>query len=223
VRADFQRFKSTVVRIQHMMEEYNINRTTLKILGLYRSDYSRSLHLRQIARETNVDVKAVQLQLKRLEKMNILSSVRKGRNKEYSVNLQNAIAKYYLMLAETFASITYLARNFLVKKIATEISDRLEGATILFGSFAKEKSNKESDVDLFVINENKPGAPAKNAVRDVGDRVGREISLKHGTKRQFLEGLKEGDPLVREVVSSHVVLRGVDDFCDLMWRYHARQ
>jgi hypothetical protein len=44
-----------------MMKGYNINQTTLKILGLYRSDYRRSLHLRQIARETNVDVKAVQL------------------------------------------------------------------------------------------------------------------------------------------------------------------
>jgi hypothetical protein len=65
-----------------MMEEYNINQTTLKILGLYMSDYRRSLHLRQIAR--------VQLQLKRLKRMNILSSVRKGRNKEYSVNLQNS-------------------------------------------------------------------------------------------------------------------------------------
>ena len=84
-----------------MMEEYNINQTTLKILGLYRSDYGRSLHLRQIARETKVDVKAIQLQLKRLERMNILSSLRKGRNKEYTVNLQNSIAKYYLMLAET--------------------------------------------------------------------------------------------------------------------------
>ena len=77
-----------------MMEEYNINQTTLKILGLFRNDYRRSLHLRQIARETRVDVKAVQLQLKRLERMNILSSLLKGRNKEYSVNLRNSIAKY---------------------------------------------------------------------------------------------------------------------------------
>jgi predicted nucleotidyltransferase len=206
-----------------MMKEYNINQTTLKILGLYRSDYRRSLHLRQIARETRVDVKAVQLQLKRLERMNILSSVRKGRNKEYSVNLQNSIAKYYLMLAETFASITYLTRTFLVKKIASEIGDSLEGTTILFGSYAKGESNKESDVDLFVMNEKKLGALPKNIVRDVGDRIGREISVKHGTKRQFLKGLEEGDPLVREVVSSHVLLRGVDDFCNLMWRYHARQ
>ena len=206
-----------------MTEKYNINQTTLKILDLYRNDYRRTLHVRQVARETRVDVKAVQLQLKRLERANILSSARKGRNKEYSVNLRNSIAKYYLVLAETFASITYLVRNFLVKTIMTEIGDGLEGTTILFGSFAKGQSDKESDVDLFVITEKKPRASLNNAIGEVGDRVGREISVKYGTCGQFLKGLEEGDPLVRETISNHIVLRGLDDFCEIMWRHYAKQ
>ncbi len=205
-----------------MMEEYNINQTTLKILGLYRSNYKRSLHLRQVARETNVDVKAIQLQLKRLESMNILSSVLKGRNKEYTVNFRNSITRYYLMLAETFASVTYLAKNFLIKKIETEIGNRIEGTIILFGSFAEGEQKKESDVDLFIID-GKSGALSKNTAGEIGDMVGRKISAKLSTKRQFLNGLEEGDPLIREVVSNHIVLRGVDDFCNLMWLYYARQ
>jgi hypothetical protein len=47
-----------------MMEEYNINQRTLNILGLYKSGQGRSPHLRPIARETRVDMKAVQLQLR---------------------------------------------------------------------------------------------------------------------------------------------------------------
>ena len=205
------------------MEEYNINQTTLKILGLYRSDYGRSMHLRKIARETKVDVKAVQLQLKRLERLNILSSVLKGRNKEYAVNVGNPIARYYLMLAETYASVNYLSRNFLVKKIVGEIAGRIDGTLTLFGSFAKGELTKQSDVDLFVMDGKKRGATARDVVREIGDMVGREISVKFGSKEQFLRGIQESDPLVREVVSSHIVLRGVDDFCDLMWRYYARR
>src|SRR3972149_2979435 len=135
-----------------MMEETNINQTTLKILGLYRSDYGRSMHLRKIARETNVDVKAVQLQLKRLERLNILSSVLKGRNKEYAVNVGNPIARYYLMLAETYASVNYLTRNFLVKKIVGEIAGRIARPLILFGRFPKGELTNQSDVDLFVMD-----------------------------------------------------------------------
>ena len=203
-----------------MMEEYNINQTTLKILGLYASDYRKSLHLREISRETNVDVKAVQLQLKRLEKINVLSSTVKGRNKEYYLNLGNVMTRYYLVLAETFVSLSYLGKNFLIKKVIGEIGNNVEGSVILFGSFAKGQATKKSDIDLFIISEREFDS---GAIREAGNLVGREISVKSSNKEQFLKGLENGDPLIREVVSSHVILKGVDDFCDIMWRYHARQ
>jgi len=203
-----------------MMEEYNINQTTLKILGLYASDYRKSLHLREISRETNVDVKAVQLQLKRLEKINVLSSTVKGRNKEYYLNLGNVMTRYYSVLAETFVSLSYLGKNFLIKKVIGEIGNNVEGSVILFGSFAKGQATKKSDIDLFIIGEKEFDL---NAIREAGNLVGREISIKSTNKEQFLKGLENGDPLIREVVSSHVILKGVDDFGDIMWRYHARQ
>jgi len=127
------------------------------------------------------------------------------------------------MLAETYASVNYLSRNFLVKKIVGEIAGRIDGTLTLFGSFAKGELTKQSDVDLFVMDGKKRGATARDVVREIGDMVGREISVKFGSKEQFLRGIQESDPLVREVVSSHIVLRGVDDFCDLMWRYYARR
>jgi len=203
-----------------MMEEYNINQTTLKILALYTNDYRKSLHLREIARETKVDVKAVQLQLKRLEKINVLSSIIKGRNKECSLNLDNSIIKYYMIMAETFSSIIYLRKNFLIKKVVNEIGNQIEGVIVLFGSFAKGQTTKESDIDLFAISDKKLNM---SAVREAGKLVGRSISVKSASKRQFMKGLKENDPLISEVVSNHVILKGVDDFCDIIWRYHARQ
>ena len=202
-----------------MMEEYNINQTTLKILRLYSADYSKSLHVREIAREIKVDVKAVQLQLKRLERVNILSSVLKGRNKEYSLNLGNLIAKYFMIMAETFASVSYLRENFLIKKIVGEIADQIEGAIVLFGSFAKGQATKESDIDIFVIGK-KPGI---GLAKKAGDIVNRVISVKSSSKKQFLKGLENNDPLIKEVVSSHIVFEGTDEFCDIMWRYYARQ
>ncbi|MGI0065655.1 MAG: hypothetical protein ACREAT_02725, partial [Nitrosotalea sp.] len=113
-----------------MLEEYNITQTTLKIISLYAENYKKSIHLREIAREVNVDVKSVQLQLQRLEKINVLSSVFKGRNKEYALNLNNVITKYYLIMAESFTSVIYLQKHFLIKKIFNEISDRIDGPLI---------------------------------------------------------------------------------------------
>jgi len=202
-----------------MMQKYNINQTTLRVVGLYRSDYLKSLHVREIARETGVDVKAIHFQLKRLEKANLLSSTIKGRNKEYSLNLSNSLTKYYLVLAEAYASITYLERNFLVKRIIDELGEQIEGVIVLFGSFAKRQATEESDVDLFIITGEQI---AVDLAKEIGDLTGRDISIKSANKMQFLRGLERRDPLVKEVVSDHVALKGIDDFCDILWYFYAR-
>lgn len=203
-----------------MMKKYNMNQTTLKIFSLYRNDYARRCYVREIAREIGVDLKAVQIQLKRVEAANVLSSTKRGRITEYRLNLENILTKYFMILAEAFFSLQFLAQNFLIKKALNQIGDRIDKPIILFGSFAKGQTTKQSDIDLLVLTERRVGT---ESVADASDLVGRKISIKSASKEDFLRGLQENDPLVREVVSSHVLLRGVDDFCNIMWRYYARQ
>jgi len=203
-----------------MMEKYSINKTTLKILGLFLGDYSRSMHVREIARDVGVDVKAVGLQLRRLENINVLSSIIKGRNKEYRLKLDNLVAKYYMILAETFASIRFLEKNFLIKRLMSETGDKLEGTIMLFGSFAKGEITEESDIDLFIISTREPDA---DVIRETGSLIDREVNIKSTDMKQFLDGLMDNDPLMMEVVSNHIVLKGIDDYCEIMWRYNARQ
>lgn len=201
-----------------MLEEYNINQTTLKILGLYLDDYKKSLHLREISRKTKIDVKAIQLQLKKLEKINVLSSIIRGRNKDYRLNLNNVTTKYYLVMAEIFVSIIYLKKNFMIKKIVGEIENKIHDPLILFGSFAKGTYTKESDVDVFIISDKKINT---SSIIEATNMVGREISLKSANRQQFLEGLRNNDPLIKEVVSNHIILKGADEFSDIMWCHHA--
>ncbi|HEV2192960.1 MAG TPA: nucleotidyltransferase domain-containing protein [Nitrosopumilaceae archaeon] len=200
-----------------MLEEYNITQTTLKIIGLYTDNYKKSIHLREIARETDVDVKSIQLQLKKLERINVLSSIPKGRNKEYTLNLNNVITKYYLIMAEGFISVIYLKKHFLIKKVLEEIGRKIDYPLILFGSFTKGGHTKESDIDLFVISEEKID---KRVTLEASDLVGRDINIKSSNKAQFLNGLRNKDPLVHEVISNHVILKGIDEFCEIMWGYY---
>ncbi|MGI0088380.1 MAG: nucleotidyltransferase domain-containing protein [Nitrosotalea sp.] len=201
-----------------MLEEYNITQTTLKIIGLYRDNYTKSVHLREIARETDVDVKSIQLQLKKLERINVLSSVTRGRNKEYTLNLNNIITKNYLIMAESFVTIIYLKKHFLIKKILDGIGGKTDGPLVVFGSFVKGGHTKESDIDLFVINEEKID---KGVMLQVSNLINKDINVKYSNKTQFFKGLHNNDPLVREVVANHIILKGIDEFCDMMWRYHA--
>lgn len=203
-----------------MMERYIINQTTLKILALYRNDYRQSYYLREVAREVDIDMKAVQHQLKRLEDMNIVTSDRRGKIKEYRLNLANSTTRYFMAMAETFYTVTYLAANFLVKKLLSHVEANVEGSLVLFGSLATGQGTRESDIDILAISERQVDP---SAVKEAENLLGRKINAKLASAEQFLKGLREGDPLIREVVSNHVILKGVDGFCETMWRHYARQ
>ena len=201
-----------------MMKEYNINQTTLKIMSLYSNDYKKSLHIRQVAREIDIDVKACFLQLAKLEKNGILSSASNGRNKEYSLNLINYTTKQFLGMAEAFTAASFLLNNFVIKKLVTDLSGRINGTVVLFGSYAAGKQVKESDIDLLVIKSDRRSAIS---IEDESRLLGVEIDLKSTTEKEFLTGLEKSDRLLNEVVLNHVVLKGTDTFCDLMWEYSA--
>lgn len=203
-----------------MLVKPNINQTTLKILALYASDYSKALHVRQVSREIGVDVKSVLIQLKKLEKANILTSTIKGRNKEYRLNLGNSIVRYYMTMAESFVTIRYLQDNFLIKKVAGEVGRLADEPILLFGSFAKGQATKDSDIDLFIITDKKVD---RKMFLEVGKVVDRDVNVQYDGRGQFLKGLQDKDPLLTEVVSNHIVLKGADEFCDIMWRYYAGQ
>ena len=200
-------------------QQTNVNQTTLKILALFSPNYKATLYLREISREIQVNVKAVSLQLKRLEKTNILTSIKRGKNKEYSLNLGNYSTFYYLVLAESLVTIEYLERNFEIKKIVSEANDSLGRTALLFGSFAMENMTPESDIDLLTIGNSKPDLIP---LREVGSLLSREINVKYMSEKQFLNGLVSNDPLIAEVVANHITLKGIDNMCEILWRNYAK-
>jgi predicted nucleotidyltransferase len=196
----------------------NINETTLKILALYRSDYRRALHTREIARSVATDVQPISVQLKRLAGAGILTSVARGKHKEYTLTLSNLLTKYYVSLAETYTTITFLDRYFLIKRVLEELQrgdNTLLGTLVLFGSFAAERADERSDVDLLTITEH---PSKKDTVRTIETVIGRDINVMSMTPPHFMEGLRRASPFEREVVAHHIVLQDIDRFCTLMWR-----
>jgi len=202
-----------------MSYKYHINQTTLKIIGLFRSNYKNSFYLREIARETQVDAKAIALQLKRLERANIITNIQKGKNKECRLNLGNYLTLYHLVLAEAFTTVEYLNRNFEAKKVVGETTENLGKMAMLFGSFAKGNMTKESDIDILIIGDRKPNL---SVFKEMGSLLSREISIKSMSEKQFRNGLISNDPLVQEVVADHIILKGIDNVCNMLWKYYAK-
>lgn len=203
-----------------MGEKIPVASATLSIMRLYAGDYRLSLHMREIARRVGADVSSVRIHLQRLERINVLGRSKAGRNIAFSPNLNNLFTRQYMVMAESFASVEYMRRHYIAKRVLKDLDTHVDGALVLFGSYAREEHDDESDVDLLVVG---PRIRDKGVVDDVRKMAGTWLDIKYATPRQVSLGLRRGDPLIREAVSNHVVLKGADAFCGAVWRCYVGQ
>jgi predicted nucleotidyltransferase len=199
-----------------------ITNNLFKILMLYRIDYSASIHVRAVAKLLGTSHVALLPYLKRLEKLKILNSEKAGRNKQYTLNKDNLLTKYFLTATEELVTIDYLETNFLIKKLAEHLNDiDTSNSLILFGSHAKDYATKESDIDLFSIG--KLTEDQLKHIKRFEGTFGRKINIKTATTDNFNRGLRTGDILIKEVVKNHIILRNAEPFVTLLWRQYVER
>ena len=191
----------------------------LKIISLYRFNYLSQYHVREIAKLTKTSHVTLLPHLKAIEKDKILIFKRIGKNKVYSLNLNNIIAKYYITLSETVESIRFLEQIFLIKKIFAEIFKLNPFETIIiFGSYAKKTFKEDSDIDIFClggITQNKT-----NQIKKIGETYGKTINIKKSTVSNFENRLRKKDPLIIEIIKNHIILQNPESFVNINWKYY---
>ena len=199
-----------------------VDKTTdnkLKIIGLYRSNYLAQYHTREIAKLIKKSHVTLLPYLKALEKDKILIAKNIGKNKVYTLNLDNILTKNYRIISELAESILFQEQVFFIKKITTEIFKlNLSGSLVLFGSYAKRTFKEDSDIDLFYLGELKEMDMTK--IKAIGKTYGKTINLKTATSRNFESGLRKKDALIIEILKYHLILQNADAFINALWRYY---
>ena len=106
----------------------------LEVLGLYLGNYTKQLYLREISRLAKLPLKNTQNVANVLEKSRIFKSSLKGKNKYFSLNLDNIQTKLYLLQSEIYKTLSFLENNPQFKTFLKEVS---KVTIVAFGSFAK--------------------------------------------------------------------------------------
>ncbi|MDP4012033.1 MAG: nucleotidyltransferase domain-containing protein [Candidatus Nanoarchaeia archaeon] len=183
----------------------------LKILCLYLGDYKRQFYLREISRLSKLPLKNTQNLLSILEKKNILKSVYRGKNKYFSLNLENIQTKIYLLQSEIYKTILFLEKYPQLKTFLKEVS---ETTIIVFGSFAKLAAEKNSDLDLLMIAEKEEKLPIYLIPYKI-----HEIRM---SEKSFVKGLEKGETLIKEIEENHILLNNHSFYINNMWRQYAK-
>ena len=195
----------------------NINDIKLDIIGLYTGNYLSEFHIRKMAKLIGKSHVSLLKHLKEFEKDKILVVKNIGRSRVYSLNMENNQVREFLSLSEKKRTIEFLNKEFLIKKLYNEFIN-LQGCLILFGSYASETRAKESDIDLFYIGDIKKNE--KSNIKEFGRMYNRKVHLINMTIKQFKEQLFKQNPLIKEVVKSHIILYNHDIFINEVWKYY---
>ncbi|MHB8804390.1 MAG: nucleotidyltransferase domain-containing protein [Coriobacteriia bacterium] len=167
--------------------------TLAALLAVFAREPERTYIQKELVHETGGSLYLVQRELKRLEDAGLVARETRGRQVEYTANVQHP----------AFAGL----REVLLATVA--LGDRLRAAfqdlpgvrlAFVFGSVAAGEESPDSDLDVFVVGD--------LGLRDVSTRlvpvlrdVGREPNIITMSESEFRERAVSGDHLVATVLS----------------------
>lgn len=184
----------------------------LEVISLYRKNYKVRFYLREISKLSRIPLKTCQNTLNNLEKNSILKSKTEGKNKYFSLNLENIKTKSYLLQAEIYRTDQFIEKypqfKIFLKAVKTTVP------LIVFGSFAKQTADKNSDLDLLIISDKELKLPFH-----LLPFKPHQINLKQNS---FLKALKKQEDLIKEIEENHIILNNHSFYIDIMWSQYEK-
>ena len=184
----------------------------LEVISLFRGNYKRRFYLREISKLSKLPLKTCQNALTNLEKSKILKSKIEGKNKYFSLNLENIKTKSSLLQAEIYQTDIFTEKysqfRMFLKSLKTTVP------IIVFGSFAKFTADKNSDLDLLIISEKELKLPFH-----LLPSKPHQINMSDKT---FIKTIGKQENLIKEIEENHIILNNHSYYVNVMWEYYGK-
>jgi hypothetical protein len=184
----------------------------LEVISLFRGDYKARFYLREISKLSKLPLKTCQNTLTNLEKAKILKSKIEGKNKYFSLNLENIKTKSYLQQAEIYQTDLFLEKYPQFKMFLKSL--KTTAPIIVFGSFAKFTADKNSDLDLLIITDKELNLPFH-----LLPFKPHQINM---PEKMFLKAIDKQEDLIKEIEENHIILNNHSFYINTMWGYYGK-
>jgi len=145
------------------------SRTRAALLTVFCTHPAEQFYSRKLARDLGFALASVQLELGRLERLGLVTTERRGKEKLCRVNEQHPFFPELKRLVYKSTALGDTLREALAGVGEVE-------AAFIYGSVVKGGERPTSDIDLFVLG--KPDQTRlATALREAEGRLGREVSL----------------------------------------------
>jgi predicted nucleotidyltransferase len=173
------------------------SKITQAVLGHLFLHENESLYVNEMARFLSVDSGNLTRKLTELEKEGILKSHARGNQRYYSLNPNYALLGEYRKIVLKTIGFEHVLKQAL-KKVAGIRK------AVLFGSYAADRMDASSDIDLLVVG-NHNTLDLQRVVVRVQRTINREINVVSMGTGEY-EGKRSKDPFLRSVEKNKKVV-----------------
>lgn len=179
-----------------------LSENQLLLLRLFFTNPEKSFYMQEIGRILGKKPGVFQRTLNALTEEGWVKSEYRAHARFFQVNTQ------HLLYPELERIV---AKTVGVEGALRELVERLSGIKLAFiyGSFAKGRQRKDSDVDLLVVG--KPSAEEKlmKGIISLEEKIRREVNYRYYSEEEFLQKRASRDPFLEEVLTDKkIVLKG---------------
>ena len=183
------------------------------ILALFLGDYSKQFYLREISKLTRIPLKTTHRLVSSLERDKILKSTVSGKNKYFKLNFGNPQTKLCLLEAEIYKTSIFIGKYPLFKTFLKELNTG--SLLIVFGSFAKFKAEKDSDLDLLIVSKRKEDLPFH--------LLGYNLHKVELLEKDFIKAVENNETLIKEIAENHIILNDHSFYVNIMWGFYGQR
>ena len=187
-----------------LLEEIFASRTRAGLIAAFTLRPGERLYLREVARLIRADVRAVKVELDRLERLGFLKSETSGNRRYMKVN--QAFPLYPELKAMVIKTVG------LGESLRAALA-QLTGIRFAFvyGSVAQGEETAESDLDLFIVGK-ASGPLLHKALSGAKAALRREINTSRFTLEEIWARLKKGDSFIKDVLGGRkIFIIGAED------------
>jgi len=173
------------------------SKVTIKLLDYYFLNPEAQVYINELARILDLDPKNTETKLKELEKEGLFKSEFRGKQRYFFLAKDNPVLEHYRQI---------FLRTYGIEKRLKGMMGNIKGLkeAYLFGSYASNKMDSSSDIDLLAIGTHSV-LELQRVIAKLQKDTGREFNVMNLSPKEFEKKKKDKDPFMNGVFKAEII------------------
>lgn len=198
-----------------MVINTSLTKAEAVIISFFIANMQKEFGIREVSRKAGIDYKNAYGTIQKLANKGALLKRRQANLDLCSLSLKSDFAE--VCFVEMQKARMFLEKHKTIMEFFKAVMDKtghIYCTLVVFGSYAKGKETKSSDLDLLII------APEKSTAEEIGRLIDAESVIVTSSihtiaisEADFIANLKEKKPnVIIEAFKSHIIITGAEAF-----------